>query len=341
MELRQLEYFVAVADETSFTRAAARCRIAQSALSTSIRALERELGAPLFLRTTRRVALTEPGRALLAEARRTLTAAEAARAAVAGVRGLLRGSLAVGGIRTRGLLDQAELLARFRRAHPEVEIRYVLDSSAALVEQVRSGRLDLAFVCTPPGLPPDLTMTTLFTRSMVLACRTDHPLVDQPAVSRADLARETLIGASESMIPSAAMERAFSINASRRRVPFHVDDVVAVLDFVAQGLGVALLVPELLAGYPELRAIPLAADEFADQDLTWTLAAVTPAADQPTPAARALLSLLPQATGAAEPPRGRQRPATPPSSQATANQATADQPPASPPQSRAGPRRST
>jgi len=82
MELRQLEQFVAVAEERQFTRAANRCSIAQSALSTSIRSLENELGAPLFLRTTRRVTLTEAGQALLTEARRTLTAAETARTAV-------------------------------------------------------------------------------------------------------------------------------------------------------------------------------------------------------------------------------------------------------------------
>ena len=98
MELRQLEYFVAVAEECHFTRAANRLHVAQSGLSASIRLLERELGASLFLRSTRRVELTPAGRALLIEARRALSATDAAKDAVAAVQGLLRGSLAIGSL---------------------------------------------------------------------------------------------------------------------------------------------------------------------------------------------------------------------------------------------------
>src|SRR5260370_19031886 len=127
MELRQLERFLAVAEQGHFTRAASRCRISQSALSASIRSLERELDSRLFVRTTRKVELTEAGRVLLEEARRTLGAAASARESVLAVRGLLPGSLRVGGIPTPGLLDPAALLARFRHHHPTVDIRYLLD----------------------------------------------------------------------------------------------------------------------------------------------------------------------------------------------------------------------
>src|SRR5689334_8428083 len=96
MELRQLEYFVAVAEDRHFTRAAQRLMVSQSGLSASVRALERELGSALFTRTTRSVELTGAGRALLGEATRTLAGARAAREAVAAVQGLLRGTLAVG-----------------------------------------------------------------------------------------------------------------------------------------------------------------------------------------------------------------------------------------------------
>src|SRR3954469_4206257 len=98
MELRQLEYFVTVAEECHFTRAAKRLHVAQSGLSSAIRSLERELGASLFIRSTRRVDLTPAGRALLVEARRALSATDAARDAVAAVQGLMRGSLGGGSV---------------------------------------------------------------------------------------------------------------------------------------------------------------------------------------------------------------------------------------------------
>src|SRR5690349_8323190 len=122
MELRQLEHFVAVAEEGHFTRAARRVHIVQSGLSASVRALERELGAQLLTRTTRRVALTEAGRALLEEARRTLAAAAAAREAVAAVQGVLRGRIAVGTLQASVAVDLPAALGRFHAAHPGVEI---------------------------------------------------------------------------------------------------------------------------------------------------------------------------------------------------------------------------
>ena len=102
MELRQLSHFVAVADERHFTRAAARVHLTQSSLSSSVRALERELGSDLFVRSTRQVELTEAGRALRPAALRALAAAEDAQDAVAAVRGLVRGHLAIGAIQTLG-----------------------------------------------------------------------------------------------------------------------------------------------------------------------------------------------------------------------------------------------
>ncbi|MEV1204335.1 LysR family transcriptional regulator, partial [Microbispora rosea] len=138
MELRQLRYFVAVAEESHFTRAADRLRIAQSGLSASIRALERELGADLFRRNTRQVRLTPEGRALLVEARRALAASDAARDAVAAVQGLLRGSLSIGSLQCLHAVNLPAVLAGFVESHPGLDIR--LRHGGGVVEAVPTGR---------------------------------------------------------------------------------------------------------------------------------------------------------------------------------------------------------
>jgi DNA-binding transcriptional LysR family regulator len=154
VQLRQLDHFVAAAEERHFTRAAQRLHIVQSGLSASIRALARELGAALFVRTTRRVTLTPAGHALLPQARRTLAAARAATDAVAAVQGLLRGTLAVGTMQILPpTVDLVAVLGRFHAAHPGVELHLRHAGTGTLLEQVAAGTLDLALVA-PVGRPP-------------------------------------------------------------------------------------------------------------------------------------------------------------------------------------------
>lgn len=288
MELRQLEQFIAVAEEGQFTRAAIRCTIAQSALSTSIRSLERELGAPLFVRTTRRVELTQAGIALLPEARHTVAAAAAAHAAVQEVQGLLRGSLSVGGVPTFSLLDQPDLLRRFRAEHPGVEIRYQRGASPTLIEEVRDGRLDVAFVSLPGSPPADLRVIEITAAPAMLVCRPDHRLAGHRAVSFDELAKETFVGAPVGSMGYQAIDRVFIAAGTERRVPYEVNDVTTALDFVECGLGVTLMVEAVAASRPSLRAVPL-----ADSTMRWAIGAVTQPAERLGPAARALLDLLP------------------------------------------------
>jgi DNA-binding transcriptional LysR family regulator len=174
VELRQLEYFVAVAEESHFTRAARRMHVAQSGLSASIRSLERELGASLFLRSTRQVQLTAAGQALLVEARRALTATNAGRDAVAAVQGLLRGSLAIGSLQCLHAVHLPAVLGGFLSEHSGLEIRLRHGGSAELIEQVRAGRLDLAFVSRPARCLDDVMIRPLASEPLVLACALWH-----------------------------------------------------------------------------------------------------------------------------------------------------------------------
>ena len=288
MELRQLAQFVAIADEGQFTRAAARCGIAQSALSASIRSLENELDAQLFRRTTRRVALTEVGRALLTEARRTLSAAETARNVVYETKALLRGRLTVGGISTFGLLDQPDLLRRFSASHPGIEIHYRRDASGALIADVRDGTLAIAFVSLPPQLPAGLRTIVITKAPIMFCCRADHRLADRRKVTIQELAEESFVGAPPGAVGVELVDRVFAAAGTQRTVTYQVYDLGTTLDFVEQGLGVTLMIEALTVGRPDLRTIPI-----ADQSLVWTLAAVIPPEEKTTAAARELINLIP------------------------------------------------
>ncbi|MGW6934300.1 LysR family transcriptional regulator [Lentzea sp. NPDC054927] len=241
MELRQLEYFLAVADECHFTRAARRMHVSQSGLSASIRALEVELGAPLFLRTTRQVELTQAGRALLPEARRALSSVESARDAVAAVQGLLRGTLSVGSLQCLHVVHLPAVLARFHEIHPGVEIRMRQSGNAELVEEVRAGRLDLAFVTRQPKIADDLRVSTLASEPLMLACAVGSPFADRDFVGLEELAGQAFVDFNPDWGTRDDVDRMLAAAGVERHVAVEVNDVHSLLDFVGFGLGVALV----------------------------------------------------------------------------------------------------
>jgi DNA-binding transcriptional LysR family regulator len=256
VELRQLEYFVAVAEECHFTRAARRMHVAQSGLSASIRALEVELGAPLFVRSTRQVELTQAGRALLVEARRVLGTIDAARDAVAAVQGLLRGTLAVGSIQCLHAVHLPAVLARFHELHPGVELRLRQAGSGELVDLVRAGRLDLAFV-TSGRAADDLRTSTLSTEPLVLACAPELPFAERESVRLAELAGQPFVDFNPDWGTRDDVDRALATAGVDRRVAVEVNDVHSLLDFVGFGLGVALVPASFAAKQTRARFVAL------------------------------------------------------------------------------------
>lgn len=154
MDLRQLEYVVAVADELSFTRAAEGCHVVQSALSHQIQRLEAELDMRLFERSSRRVRVTPAGELLVAYARRILASVAEARVELDALAGLERGELAVGATQTAGrVLDVIALFGAFHRQHSGIKLASISGPAHELVEGVRAGWLDLAFVAASADAP--------------------------------------------------------------------------------------------------------------------------------------------------------------------------------------------
>ncbi|MEV5343047.1 LysR substrate-binding domain-containing protein [Streptomyces sp. NPDC052676] len=289
MELRQLRHFLAVAEDQHFTRAAERLMVSQSGLSASIRALERELQTPLFVRTTRRVTLTEAGRALLVEAERVLDRVRAAHEAVAAVQGVLRGTLALGTEQCIAGVPVAGLLAAFRRRHPDVEIRLRQAGSGALAEEVAAGRLDLAFVVRTDTDTEHLRAVPLTSEPMTVLCHADHPLAAAgAAVTPADLGGEVFVDFHPDWGPRRTTDAAFAAAGVRRTVALEVNDVHSLLDLLDENLGIAVVPHHFRHKRPSLTALPLKGTGEA----AYETVAVLPPPEATSPAARALMALL-------------------------------------------------
>ncbi len=288
MELRQLSHFLAVAEERHFTRAAARVHLTQSSLSSSVRALERELSSDLFVRSTRQVELTEAGRALLPAARRAIAAAEDGRDAVAGVRGLVRGHLAIGAIQSLGSVDLPGLLARFHRRHPAVTLRIHHAGAAELVRRTADGEIDLALVDLPLGPQGNRVRAyTLATDALQLAVAGDDPAAHRSRIRLSDLSDRGFIEYRPDSSLRASIDRVCHDIGLHRHIVCEVDALPDLVELVTLGIGVSLLPPAAIR-MSGGRAIGIATDPPVPRDLLL----VTPLDREPSPAGAAFLHLL-------------------------------------------------
>lgn len=260
MELRQLETFVAVAEEGSFTKAAQRLHVVQSAVSATVRKLEAELGVTLLHRTTHRVELTDAGALLLPEARRTLDAAKSAQDVAAQLRGGLRGTVRIGtmqGQRTQQV-SLAALLADFRRAHPEVEFDVRQRGSADTARMLRDGQLDLGLVGLNERDAQGLDLIRLASEEMQLACAADHRLARRESVGLEELEDEPVADSPAGWGTRLAVDRAFGLAGARRTVTYEINDIPSIVDFVEHGLAVAVLPPSFVtATAPTVSLVPI------------------------------------------------------------------------------------
>ncbi len=289
MELRHLEYFVAVAEERNFTRAAARLNIVQSAVSAAVKALERELGAALLDRNSKRVLLTEAGTALLPRARIALDAARDAQDAVDEVRGGLRGTLRIGTMTSIRLINMPALLGEYHRRHPGVQLRTSAapSGSKGLIEALAERRLDLAFVSQPGPRPSGIAIRDLASSVLDLVVAADDPLARQNTVSLPQLADRDFIDSPVGYGNRAVADRAFEAANLRRNVSIEISDIATGVDYVRHGLGVALLPRFVLAGVDDVHV-----KAVTGADLNWPLSVATPSDRPLSAAASALIGIV-------------------------------------------------
>jgi DNA-binding transcriptional LysR family regulator len=270
MELRQLEYFVAVAEEANFTRAAERVHISQSGVSAQVRQLERELGAELVDRSTRTATLTPAGAAALGPARAALAAAATVRQAVDEVNGLLRGRLALAMVTACTVTPLFDALAAFHRAHPGVEVVLSEDSSDRMVADVRAGLVDVALVGAAGEPPPDLDSVTIVREGLVALAPLDHPLVARGrrrTVPLTELVGHPLVCLPPGTGIRTVLDRACAARGLAPTVALQASAPDAVVDLAQRGLGVGILSASMTAALEherrELARIPVTGVDIA------------------------------------------------------------------------------
>lgn len=283
MELRQLEYFVTVADEGSFTRAAQRVHVAQPGVSAQIRRLERELGQELLDRSGRTVRLTEVGATVLPYARAALAAVAGASAAVDELTGLLRGKVAVGMVTSHNV-DLPGLLARFHEDHPDVEITLWEANSDLLVSALREGRLDAAIASLGPVPPPELDHFVLTDEAVTGAVALDHELAGRAELPLSQLRDRPLI----CLPPGTGIRSHLDAECAKAgftpEIAFEASQPVMLAQLAARGLGVAVLPDSLARHRADLHPLTIVRPRLRGQ-LVFAWRSGGPV----SPAARALL----------------------------------------------------
>jgi len=252
MDLRHLRYFLAVADEMHFGRAAMRLGISQPPLSQQIRALEDELGVRLFERTSRRVKLTGAGEIFLPQARQTLIQAEHAILTARRVQTGEVGRLVLGMTASVPFVPKVSgTLYSFRETHPDVELKLQeMDRDAQLVA-VEKGQIDIAIIrgFDRPPLSSDLVATMLVEERMVLAVRDNHPLAARKrGPSIADLRGEPLVlyGASSGAGFNEHLFSRCSEAGFRPMIVHEASGLATLLGLVAAGFGSTILAESLI-----------------------------------------------------------------------------------------------
>jgi DNA-binding transcriptional LysR family regulator len=253
MELRQLEYFVAVAQEANFTRAAERVHISQSGVSAQVRQLERELGADLVDRSTRTATLTPAGAAALGPARAALAAAAAVRQAVDDVNGLLRGRLAVAMVTACTVTPLFDALAAFHRAHPGVEVVLSEDTSDRMIAQVGAGLVDVALVGAAGAPPAELESLTIVSEGLVALAPPDHPLAHRRTVPLAELVTHPLVCLPVGTGIRTVLDRACAARGVSPIVALQASAPDAVVDLAQRGLGLGILSESMTAALDHQR----------------------------------------------------------------------------------------
>jgi LysR family nitrogen assimilation transcriptional regulator len=289
MDLRQLSYFVQVAEVGSFTRAASLAGVAQPALSRQVRQLEVELRQPLLRRNGRGAGLTDAGRRLLEHARGILSQVERAREDLADMRGAPVGHAVIGAPPSVSRSITSALVAEFKRRYPKATLRIVEGMSAHVHEWLTTGRVDVGLLYNPAPSPL-LDTVPLASEPLFLIGRASGTTGRGHPLALRDLPRYPLIVPSQPHAVRMFVETQLANAGCRIQVALEVDGIPSILDLVAAGHGYAVLPLNALRNHPRRRS--LRPRPVVRPRLAIALMLATPAQRPLTPLALAVRSLV-------------------------------------------------
>jgi DNA-binding transcriptional LysR family regulator len=240
LDLAQLEIFLCIAEEKSFSRAAEKMLRTQPALSIAIKRLEEELGEPLFDRSSKSGTLTEAGRILLSYAQRMINMRDEAKDAISELRGMFRGRLTIGANESTSLYLLPKLLLEYRRRHPQIKIEVFRNISEKIPAEVLERNLDFGFLSYDP-MHPSLQSLEVHRDELVLVVPPKHHLAGRKQVTVKDLGDEQFVAHN---VKTPARTRIFDFFA-HHRTPLNISIELATLetikDFVKLEVGLAIL----------------------------------------------------------------------------------------------------
>jgi DNA-binding transcriptional LysR family regulator len=288
VELRHLEYFVAVAAELNFSRAAQRIHVVQSALSAAVSRLEKELDVELFDRSKRQIALTPAGEVFLQHAREVIHTAHRARTSVDAFREQLTGTVTLGTLMSWGTLDLAAALEEFRRSNPllTVRLRQSLTGSAGHLTAIVDGQMDLALVSITSTESQLVALRELMREPMVFVCESSHPLADRARVQLTDFAGHDLINFPLGWGIRQRLDAGFAAAGVHPISAYEVADYAITAELIRHRLATTILPTSVANRFPDLRTVPL------HPSITWTLSIAYAASQQASPAINALIDTL-------------------------------------------------
>jgi LysR family hydrogen peroxide-inducible transcriptional activator len=244
MEIHQLRYFVAVAEEGSFSRAAAKVRVAQPSLSQQIRKLEAEVGQPLFDRLPRSVVLTEAGRCLIEYARQILASIGDARRCVDELKGKIAGDVAVGAIPTIAPYVLPELVVTFQQHYPDVTLHIVEDVTAGIVRRIEAGELDVALASTCQK-SPSLGVEPFGAEPLLALVPEAHSLAGQSEITFDDLKSQRFLLLHEMHCLSQQVHHQLESRRLHPEIALAGSQLSTIANMVAAGIGVSI-VPQMM-----------------------------------------------------------------------------------------------